>query len=323
MGKKDVSTETKLDPMAEKARNIGYNANLAAYGYGSTGNYNKAGVPNTGAPMPNTGQPAIPSSAGGAMPGSVSVGQYPGAPMVNSMAPGGAPPPNGMLQLSGAGMNANGAPQPAYQQDWVPGAGSSVAGYDQGFGDAYGGTGRTADAASAASQGGYDAAGRFLDPAKAAADAQARMNPWMSGVDQAMTGKYEESLAMAQRAARGSAVSAGAYGGTRAGVAAGEATRGATLDYMSQQAQMRNEAYYAAQGQTERAGQLGANLGMGGGQLAGDMYRNQGAFSEQVRQLQQDKYDARFKDLGMLTDALNGGTSGTTVVERGGGGFFG
>lgn len=318
MGKKDVTTETKLDPMAEKARNIGYNANLAGLGYGSMSDYDKGGAAKDGSMGPT--YPAIPPSGGTPMPGQVGtnpgVTQYSG-PMLNSSAQ-----PNGMLQLSGAQMNAQGAPQPNYQQDYV-GPGSSVAGYDQGFGDAYAGTGAAADAAARASQGGYDAANRFLDPAQAAADAQARMNPYMSAVNDPAKAAYEESLAMAQRSASQSALSAGAFGGSRSGVAAGEATRGATLDYNLANAQRLENAYYNAQGQTQAAGALGANLGMGSNQLAQSGYMQQGGFSDQARQIQQDKYDTKLKDLGLLTDALNGGTSGTTVVERGGGGFFG
>lgn len=321
MGKKDVSTETKLDPIAEKARNIGYNANLAGLGYGSLSDYGKGGEAKDGSMGPT--YPAIPPSGGTPMPGQVGtnpgVTQYSG-PMINARAPGGQP--NGMLQLGGAQMNASGAPQPNYQQDYV-GPGSSVAGYDQGFGDAYGGTGQQADANRVASQGGYDAAGRFLDPNQANADAATRMSGYNTAVSDPLRAKYEESLALAQRAAGQSALSSGAFGGSRSAVAAGEAGRGATLDYNAAEAQRQEQAYYAARGETAAAGQLGANLGMGAGQAATDAYRNQGAFSEQARQLQQDKYDAKFKDLGMLTDALNGGTSGTTVVERGGGGFFG
>lgn len=312
MGKKDVTTTERMDPAAEKFRNIGYNATLERLGMGGMGGYTQGGRPYTPAPAPapggggflgdrirGAGIQSNPFGAPNVDPASNA--QFTGGPMViNSMMPGGNP----------------------WEQDYQT-AGTDVAGYDPGMTDAYSGTQGVADRNAAMQGQGYDAAGRFLDPAQAAADAQARMNPWMTGVDQAMTGKFEEALAKAQAAAKGNAIAQGAFGsGSRMGVAAGEATRGSMLDFMEQQAKMRNEAYYNAQGQTERAAGLGANLGLGAGGQALEGYGQQGQFADQFRQLQQDKYDTPFRDLGILQGMVTGAPFTRTTKESGGGGFF-
>lgn len=325
MGKKDVTTTERMDPAAEKFRNIGYNATLERLGMGGMGGYTQGGQPYT---------PEAPKEGGrGFLFGLGGPFGPPISPTNPFSGPGGtapAPDVSGVQQFTGgptysmAGPNI-GPGMPGgnpWEQDYQT-AGTDVAGYDPGMTDAYGGTQSVADRNAAMQGQGYDAAGRFLDPAQAAADAQARMNPWMTGVDQAMTAKFEEALAKAQAAAKGNAIAQGAFGsGSRMGVAAGEATRGSMLDFMDQQARMRNEAYYNAQGQTERAAGLGANLGLGAGGQALEGYGQQGQFADQFRQLQQDKYDTPFRDLSILQGMVTGAPFTRTTKESGGGGFF-
>ena len=98
----------------------------------------------------------------------------------------------------------------------------------------------------------------------------------------------------------------GALGNSRGGIAAGEAARGVMQDYNAQAANMRMQNYANAQNQVLAAGQLGANLGLGTGAQASRDYMNQAGFSEQARQLQQQKYDLPFTEIGYMAGLAGG-----------------
>lgn len=288
MGKNDQTVTQKPDPTSERYRNIYWNATLNRLGMGNMADYSKSGQY-----MGAGAAAASPSNFFQRSP--LSTNPFPTAPVQPNMDPG---------QVTGGGY-------PGSAGDSVVG----VADYDPGFQDAYSGMSGLGDAALKQSGLGFDAANRALDPAQFGAAAQGYMNPYIEGVIDPLRAQFDESRARALTAVKQNAASQGAYGGSRHGVAEGEASRGIALDENAALAKLYAGGYENAANRAMQAGQLGANLGLGAGGLANQALLGQGGFSEQLRQLNQSRMDIPIRELGLLGAALGQGPTGQTTTQ--------
>lgn len=187
-----------------------------------------------------------------------------------------------------------------------------TAGYGPGFYDAYGGISGLGDAAARQSGLGYAAANRYLDPAQFGAAVEGYMNPYNAQVVDAMRAQMDDQRARMVSGVQQAATTAGAYGGSRHGVAEANALRDVAKDENAMIAGLYQQGYDQAAGLAAGAGQLGANLGMGAGQLGLGAYGLQGSYADQLRQLQQARMDEPFRALDIMRNTVSSLPTGTT-----------
>ncbi len=137
------------------------------------------------------------------------------------------------------------------------------------------------------------------------------MNPYQSQVVDAMNAQYGRAQAGVTANTNDQATRAGAFGGSRHGVAEGIAQGQLTNDHMGRVAGVLQSGYNNAQGV---AGQL-ANMGLAGAQGSAGM-------GEYMRNIEQQRLNPEAAKLGLLTAGMQGGgmqsgTQSTTTQQPG------